>query len=206
MRWLPSLFGVLVAAGTLLGGAATARACSCAPSTVEAYFEKADLVFEGRVAEMVPARESGACKGFCGEAVAVRFAVVQRWKGAVEETQIIHTRRSGAACGFPFEEGRSYLVYAVERGSGHLAHLCGGTRMRENAGEHLSFLQAGVIPLDPAGQRASAASDRGGPSTRPVGCQSCALADRRAPTPLGAAAAALGLGLFMLRRRRRLRR
>lgn len=199
------MLSALVVGGIFLGSAARASACSCASSTVEAYFEKADVVFEGRVIAMEPAVDDSTCTGFCDQAVTVRLAVVQRWKGELGEEAIAHTRRSGAACGFPFETGQSYLVYAAVRGEGLLVHLCSGTRPRENAEEHLRFLQAGVVPLDPPHATDDADSFPHQAPSQSAGCQSCALAASPAPPPLLVWVGAFGLGFFGLRRRRRSR-
>jgi hypothetical protein len=89
--------------------AATALACTCEdkPSLDEAY-NKASLIFVGQVKARAnhPLRE---------DKVEFRFAVTRKIKGFEEvngSTVFIYTPRDHEYCGYRFQEGQDYLVYA----------------------------------------------------------------------------------------------
>jgi hypothetical protein len=59
---------------------------------------------------------------------AVTLRVDRAWKGVESETVIVLTRWGGGDCGFPFEPGESYLVYAHgSPGEALVAGTCGRT-------------------------------------------------------------------------------
>jgi hypothetical protein len=41
----------------------------------------------------------------------VTFRVSKVWKGKLRETRTVSTARYGMSCGYPFKEGKEYLVY-----------------------------------------------------------------------------------------------
>lgn len=43
----------------------------------------------------------------------VHFEILEQWNATALKTAIVTTRLTGEACGFPFEIGKEYLVYAV---------------------------------------------------------------------------------------------
>lgn len=55
--------------------------------------------------------------------VAVEFDVSHAWKGPQQGTRIVKTVRSEGACGYEFQEGEWYIVYARNGETG----LCGRT-------------------------------------------------------------------------------
>lgn len=142
--FLPLLV-VFVVAGTLLAAPSAARACSCEASDVAAHSDAATAVFEGRVRAISRSGdpEVGPTR------LTVTFEVVQTWKGADAEVLVVTTMSDSAACGVPFEEGRSYLVFAASGAEGVLvAGLCGGTTLREQADADVAALGAGVTPVN----------------------------------------------------------
>jgi hypothetical protein len=126
----------------LTSAAARAQACACpgAPSPAELVpatsFAAADAVFEGRVREVSTE----------GDGLRVTFEVVQHWKGMEAERAVVQTR--SAACGVPFTEETSWLVYARRAGHAWTTDLCAGTRRVEDASAALAELGAGVVPVD----------------------------------------------------------
>ena len=79
--------------------------------------------------------------------VVLTFEVARVWKGPVAETLVLTTSSLGAGdCGYPFEAGRAYLVYA--NGGGDLlgVWLCNGTLPLEYAQEDLASLGRGRSP------------------------------------------------------------
>ena len=120
-----------------------AMACDCTPpDSPLVALEQSAAVFSGELVSID------------GEfPVVLTFEVARVWKGPVEETLVLTTSSLGAGdCGYPFEAGRAYLVYA--NGGGDLlgVWLCNGTLPLEYAQEDLKVLGEGQIP----GQAAAA--------------------------------------------------
>lgn len=115
---------VLLAAAvlSLLAVAPAAEACTCAPpGEPRAELEHADAVFSGRVVDVETGEQE---RGF--RRLAVRFALDAVWKGVPEGAEAtVWTAEQSAACGYSFEPGEEYLVYAYESDSGELTtSLC----------------------------------------------------------------------------------
>jgi hypothetical protein len=98
----------------LYGGART-YACSCVPPrSPSEEFTKSDAVFSGKVVRIY---ETTRKEPEIGERVsqhAVIFSVDRTWKGVNETHVVVYTGFSEAACGYPFEAGKEYLVYAYD--------------------------------------------------------------------------------------------
>ncbi|HZB45241.1 MAG TPA: hypothetical protein VE360_08360, partial [Pyrinomonadaceae bacterium] len=135
----------------LLLPATSAHACSCmggSPPCQE--FGRAAAVFVGTVtgvterprvsvAEARKAADEGdewAARGF-------RFAVTQSFLGVAGAEVEVWTGWGGGDCGYDFEQGASYLVYAYRLGkSGRLGTgICSRTRPVAGAAEDLEFLR-----------------------------------------------------------------
>lgn len=193
---LVMLLGVALTAAALLPR--PARACTCSPETPEAQLAAATAVFEGRVVsiEREGAPEVGPAR------LRVTFEVVQTWKAANVERLIVTTASDEAACGVAFEQGRSYLVYAIAGSGGALAAgLCGGTTLRESADATVAALGAGVTPVDITDEAPQASR-----TATPPGAGGCASCDVGARAPAPAAPLALCgtlLAAVVLARRRR---
>lgn len=114
-----------------------ALACSCAePRPVSEVYQGSDAVFVGRAVDVRPE----------GRSTAVQFKVDMAWKGVPDDTVVLRTADSGVSCGYPFEEGRDYLVYA-SGDPGHLeTGLCGRTQPFDTAFSDLAYLGPGYIP------------------------------------------------------------
>ena len=108
-------------------------------------FDQAGSVFEGRVTA-IDAPEGGP--------VIVTLGVVRAWKRADVESFIVRTQAQGAACGYGFESGQSYLVYTHQTDEGEeWVSLCSRTRPVEDeqAAADIDAMGAGVTPVDPTG-------------------------------------------------------
>lgn len=148
---------------------ATADACSCvSPPPPAQAKESAAAVFEGRVTRIEDPDTQPK----------VHFQVVRSFKGPSHETLTVRTASNSAACGYGFEEGKSYLVYASDEG-GLTTSLCSRTQPIEHAAGDLSELGLGNTPFDPG-----AGSDQQQPPSSPAGqaakggCASCAVGAR----------------------------
>lgn len=92
------------------------HACSCMPpASAPAELTKADAVFVGRAVSVVTEeREMAEIRSFFSQH-RVTFELQRVWKGLPEgETVTVTTAADGAACGYAFEEGKTYLVFAYE--------------------------------------------------------------------------------------------
>ena len=103
-------FGVVLIIGIAsfltysIGNSGTSYACTCAPNeTPQKALSESTAVFSGRVIELYYIDQ---------HYYQVLFDVQESWKGIDEEPLTINTSTSGNTCGYDFELGNDYLVYA----------------------------------------------------------------------------------------------
>ncbi|WP_420128699.1 hypothetical protein [Longimicrobium sp.] len=71
----------------------------------------------------------------------VTLRVDRAWKGVESETVVLMTGWGGGDCGFPFEHGKSYLVYTDGRpGELPRAGICGRTAVLSRANADIRAL------------------------------------------------------------------
>lgn len=105
------LYISLALAMFLFASAERSFACSCVFSAepvkkqVEEAFLSSEAVFSGEVVEI---NESPTNK----YDFIVKFKVAQVWKGEAVTEMTINTSKDSAMCGYSFEVGKKYLVYA----------------------------------------------------------------------------------------------
>lgn len=93
------------------------------------------MVFTGEVTNIT----KNEATRFGGLEVTLRVSKV--WKGAPGQEVKVHTAGSSAACGYPFVQGKTYLVYAVHDEADPMrVSLCSRTALLEDAAEDLKFL------------------------------------------------------------------
>ena len=160
-------------------------------STFEDARASAAAIFEGRVDTIEPDAAGG---------LRVRFHVTQAWRGVEHESVEITTATDSAACGYAFEVGQHYLVYASQAETSLAVSLCSRTARMDDASEDRQLLGSGVIPVD-VQDDAEEPTPREPPATR-AGCASCTVASSEAP-PLAIAGTLLSLVLARHRRRSR---
>lgn len=86
-----------------------ASACFCVASPPpKKALKEADAVFSGEVVEIIDNR-----KFVRGKGKTIHFKVDKVWKGIDESEAVVTTGFDTEGCGFPFEEGKKYLVYAT---------------------------------------------------------------------------------------------
>ncbi len=113
IRWLVGgAFAILLSGfGVFLATPHPVQACSCVIFTPLEQFEMASTVFHGRVTAMAPFTPAAhSPKPWLDSAV--QFQVDTVWKGAVAENLVIAVVGANEACGFEFDVGEEYLVYA----------------------------------------------------------------------------------------------
>ncbi|MFN7700825.1 MAG: hypothetical protein ACK5U8_23210 [Deltaproteobacteria bacterium] len=179
---------VLALLASLLSARST-RACSCLRPSFEEARAGAAAIFEGRVEEIAPVD---------GE-LRVRLHVTQAWRGVAHEGVEVRTASQSAACGFTFERGQHYLVYASAREDALVVSLCSRTAPMDDAGEDRQLLGSGTIPVDIEDDADEPAREP--PATR-AGCASCGVSSARGPRSLGTLLVAGLLALVGWRSRR----
>ena len=114
----------------VLSSSSPASACSLALPlpTEEEHLERADLVFEGLA---VSSRDpnAGASIISSGDPIFWTFLVERQIKGSTGSTQDVATARSGATCGYSFQTGVRYRVFASARNGVFMTSLGSGTRL-----------------------------------------------------------------------------
>jgi hypothetical protein len=114
---------------------ADAHACSCMKLTPAEGLSSSHAVFTGEVISIA----KNEATQFGGLEVTLRVGKV--WKGDPPAEVKVRTAGSSAACGYPFVEGKTYLVYAVHDEADPLrVSLCSRTALLEDAAEDLEFL------------------------------------------------------------------
>src|SRR5580658_3143671 len=114
-----------------------ARACRCIGPTPACAAWKGAAVFRGRVLSQT--LDDGEIR--------VRFAVMEAFHGVAQSPDItVTTAEQSSACGFAFENGREYLVYAHEAsGGGNFeTSKCSRTHLLESGDDDadLTFLRS----------------------------------------------------------------
>jgi hypothetical protein len=116
-------------------------ACSCNinPSPQQSL-EKSGAVFSGKVLRVNrPMIDTGHNR--------VTIAVKEIWKGDIYEEITIYTPAQSPMCGYDFEEGKEYLIYANEWKDTLTVSLCSRTQLLSAATEDLQDLGEGKKPI-----------------------------------------------------------
>lgn len=150
---LASRRGVLTAFSTagLLGAlpiySGTASACSCIPpGPPEEELNESDAVFAGSVTTIEDRSSGGIVSS--SRPLYVTFDVTETWKGPSNTMLTVITAASSASCGYPFQEGQKYLVYAYSRNDDLHVSLCSRTAPLSEAQQDLNALGPGTSPTD----------------------------------------------------------
>ncbi len=127
----------LLAVCLLAVGAPALLACSCPPPPEpKKAMEGATAVC---LAEVVKVEE-------VGQERTVTLKVEKWWKGGDKGELVVATAKSGAACGYGFEKGKKYLVYAGaadEKNKPLHVSLCSRTRTDKEAEKSGDFKALG---------------------------------------------------------------
>jgi hypothetical protein len=76
--------------------------------------------------------------------VAVRFKIEESWKGTLSKEATVFTGQGGGDCGYKFEVGQRYLVYAYRYNDADLGtNICQRTASLIEAAEDLKVLGNG---------------------------------------------------------------
>jgi hypothetical protein len=147
-HWLRSSIAATLVAVALLAVPDGVFACDFAePPPPEQARDEATAVFSGEVVDV----------GVLGETqeYAVRFSVERVWKGVSDTEVTVRTHIDEGICGYPFEDGETYLVYAYGEPDELSTALYHRTRHWHAADEDLNALGPGraiedVVVEEPA--------------------------------------------------------
>ncbi|MER7206469.1 MULTISPECIES: hypothetical protein [Streptosporangium] len=131
---------LLLLAAAIVAFPGTACACSCAPLQPTEQVGNASVVFTGTVLASRPAKTDASVPA----PVVYTFRADQVYKGQALTEYQVTTNADSAACGYNFEQGARYLVFASSRKSGmiptepglplHTALCDGDHRVRAGTG------------------------------------------------------------------------
>jgi hypothetical protein len=127
-----------------------ASACSCVlpqgsqKEIAERALSSSDAVFSGEVVDL---QKGTSASRMFGPSDTVTLRVSEAWKGTDQGTLEVSTPSQGSACGYHFEEGQEYLVYAYGK-QDLKVDACGGTTHLSKADEDLALLGNGEQPTD----------------------------------------------------------
>jgi hypothetical protein len=118
-------------------------ACSCATTGDPAqdrinHAESADLVFTG-IAKSQRIIDEGDPDFHGDEMIATRFRVRTTYKGHPGRWVTVETYVSGATCGYNFDEGKRYTVFAFEERDHYSTNSCSGTKQGRINPERYGF-------------------------------------------------------------------
>lgn len=186
MRRFSFVMAFIVLAGFAVSMPKAAHACSCAIGAGESEEERARGAVEG--AQAVFAGEVTGVEDepvgtvvSTGDPIEVNFDVSRVWKGPAYETLTVEKARSGASCGYDFDKGRQYLVYADntsvtgEDSEALQVSLCSETTPVSDTDAAANLLgKEGIVPQaespDPQGSQTNAVlPDTGGASLFAIG-------------------------------------
>ena len=160
---------LVLLSAALLGGAHPSRPtaceiCSCAKvDAPRIALDSSDAVFSARVVALddrpIPSPDVSSLQGEARheavwaylrqamERLRVTLEVRRVWKGDIGDRIDIYTANECCICGYNFELGKEYLIYAYRLPSGRLVtSICSRTRPMTEAWEDLAELGAGVQP------------------------------------------------------------
>lgn len=137
-----SIYILLALALFVLASAERSFACSCVASLepekkqVQQAFTDSTAIFSG---EVLAISESRADKN----SLLVKFKVTKLWKGGSKNEITITTNKESSMCGYRFEVGKKYLVYANGLKNELFVENCSRTTNISNNGDvrHLNKLK-----------------------------------------------------------------
>jgi hypothetical protein len=92
---------------------------------------------------LVSGKNAGKRQVFEVEGYSFTFEIEEAFKGIKGESVKIHTDAGGGSCGYPFEVGKEYLVYAYGASEDSLGTgMCSRTSPASNAQDELSMLRS----------------------------------------------------------------
>lgn len=149
-KWLQIVILITISSILFIVQPQSSYACSCAQiSSVEDALHMKTAVFSGKVVK-VNENEKGKKVISSADPVEITLEVDRVWKGEVGRSQIVYTAIGEESCGFTFQMGNEYVVYAhskTSNGNEQLeTHLCDRTGLLAAASDDLEILGEGMLP------------------------------------------------------------
>ena len=125
----------------LIVASVAAAACSCGPEAdIEQALGDAAAVFAGRVIALELVPDPNPAVGISMEQLRVTVSVHSTWKGEIENLATVTTAFTCCVCGFRFEIGEEYLIYAYRQDGVYRTSICDRTKLLGDASEDLEHL------------------------------------------------------------------
>jgi hypothetical protein len=128
-------------------GARSASACTCAQPKDSKPFDLAEAVFVGKVVSVVKPKPRLVDRRrniyAFSELLVVRFKVTTVWKYVTHTYVTLTTMEQSSACGYHFDAGKTYLVYAYASQDGLNTNLCSETKELSAAESDLKLIGPG---------------------------------------------------------------
>ena len=126
-------------------------ACSCSlppmgkteKQLIKLERKKSQAVFVGEVTEIIAPKTASGEEAWTAE---VRFKVLQTWKGITTETVSVFTANRCCICGYKFEVGERYLIYAYSSDKNLGTNFCTRTKTLSEANADLKVLGKNKVP------------------------------------------------------------
>lgn len=145
LRLVCGFIAFVIALGVFTSFPKDAYACSCAVNdSVMEERDRNDAVFEGTATAVK--KPVSLFSTSSASKVKTTFQVNELWKGRVSSRIEVTSALSGASCGFEFQEGQRYLVYARSTGNSLDVSLCSRTALFSSAGHDIVELGQGTVP------------------------------------------------------------
>jgi hypothetical protein len=142
MKKIISSLALFVLMVGVAGHVPRAYACSCIqPEPPVEAMTKSAAVFAGRVIDI----DAPAVMTNTLDQNKITFNASKAWKGVDKNPVYVYSSGSSASCGYEFEVGKEYLVYAYEEDGNLATGLCTRTALLADAAEDLVALGAGEI-------------------------------------------------------------
>ncbi len=146
------MFSLLVSLALLVSGSADPPGlCTCVgEKTLSEQIAEADLIFEGIALEKhgypvdkLRRFDNETPRQFgLGSEEYVLFFATKVWKGTRMQGLVVATASQSSMCGYLFEEGRRYLVYAYIEEAQPMTSLCTLTKPADEAEKDRAKLSA----------------------------------------------------------------
>ncbi len=111
------------------------RACDCAEPKLPEAMKQSAAIFSGAVTDIARDEKN--------DTLTVTLKLDRSWKGEADKTLKVQTGAHGANCGYRFEMGKTYLVYATEETKTLYTGLCTRTKKIDDAAEDIKALGEG---------------------------------------------------------------
>ncbi|MFN8398291.1 MAG: hypothetical protein U0176_27015 [Bacteroidia bacterium] len=137
--WQKGALFLLLALSSLISPLSSLKAqCTCPPdSSWQSQYDRANVILLGTCIDITPNTHKGGLN--------VVFNVDSSWKRAIEPTTTVHTN-SPTQCGYPFQRGHRYLVFANKLHQTIATSICEPNQPADQATQALQKLGPGQAP------------------------------------------------------------